>query len=180
AYRRAVLESMSRSTAHEPHVLGARMAIDDEVLVRRVLVLTHPGLEQRGALERRKAVREVVARGLARLARRQAPPAGQVEPRPRLSVPPPFRQKPLQYRGASASRREIAAVPLEDRPAHALAVDLRVTLRGLRARQRFEPSPGLLEDRQGGLFVRVVILDEPQHADRMEETLPPAPPVVLP
>src|SRR5260370_19547603 len=43
------------------------MAIDNEVLVGRILVLTDTRLEQGGALERREPKRQVVPRGLQRL-----------------------------------------------------------------------------------------------------------------
>src|SRR2546429_9770071 len=86
-----------------------------------------------------------------------------------LTIHAAGRQQSLEYRGTGATRREIAAVPLEDRPAHARAVDLRVALRGLGAAQLLEATPGLLENRQGGLFVGVVVLYQPQYADRGEQ-----------
>src|SRR5256884_7603724 len=97
-----------------------------------------------------------------------------------LTIHAAGRQQSLEYRGTGATRREIAAVPLEDRPAHARAVDLRVALRRLGTGQLLEATPGFLENRQGGLFVRFIILHEPQHADRMEEPPLPASLVFLP
>src|SRR5205814_6356401 len=46
--------------------------------------------------------------------------------------------------------------------------------------QLLEATSGLLEKRERGLFVRIVVLDEPQHADRVQEALLPASPVLLP
>src|SRR5256884_1657023 len=91
-----------------------------------------------------------------------------------LTIHAAGRQQSLEYRGTGAARREIAAVPLEDRPAHARAVDLRVAFRGLGTAQLLEATSGLLEQRQRGLLVGIVVLDEPQYADRVEETLLPA------
>jgi len=54
-YRRAVLEAMSGSSAHEPYILGARMPVYDEVAIGTVLILTYPRLEQWRSLERWKA-----------------------------------------------------------------------------------------------------------------------------
>src|SRR5438093_12221154 len=59
-----------------------------------------------------------------------------------LTIDAASREKSFEHGGTSAARWEVAAVPLEDGPAHALAVDLRIALRRLRARQLLEPSPG--------------------------------------
>src|SRR3954463_15191326 len=58
ADRRTHLETVSRSAAEQPDVRRGGMAIDDEVRIRRRLVLTHFGIKQRCACEARKPPRE--------------------------------------------------------------------------------------------------------------------------
>src|SRR5207245_2378214 len=95
-------------------------------------------------------------------------------------VRPALGEHRVEHGGAGAPGGEIAAVLLEDRPAYALAVDLRVTFRRLRPAQLLEPCPGLLENGEGGLLIGVVVLDQPEHTDRMEQVALPAPLVLLP
>ena len=61
ADHRAMLEAVARSAPDEPHVVERRMAVDDEVRVRRRLVLAGAGLEDRPVGEVREAAREVAA-----------------------------------------------------------------------------------------------------------------------
>src|SRR2546427_12416496 len=56
ANSRAVFEAVPRSAADEPGVCRLRMVVDDEVLVGRLFVLAHAGLEQGRALETREAI----------------------------------------------------------------------------------------------------------------------------
>src|SRR5207247_3262416 len=60
------------------------------------------------------------------------------------------------------------------------ALPIWVPARRLRARQLFERQAGFLEQRQGRLLVRVVALNEPEHADGMVQLPLPAPLVLLP
>src|SRR2546427_11949502 len=76
-----VLEPVARAAAHEPDVVRAGMTIDDEVLVRTLLVLAHARLEQRRAGEPRKAVPQVVARRTQPLRPRLPLPRGGTERR---------------------------------------------------------------------------------------------------
>src|SRR5207244_10938685 len=69
-----------------------------------------------------------------------------------------FGEEAVEHSGAGAARREVATIFLKDAPAHALAVDLRVTARRLRARQLFERQAGFLEQGQRRLFVRLIAL----------------------
>src|SRR5579862_5547896 len=55
AQRRSMLESVSRSSAHQPHVLKIRMPVDQKIAVRRVLVLTHARFHDRSIGQRREA-----------------------------------------------------------------------------------------------------------------------------
>ena len=70
--RRAVLEAVAGAAAEQPprRVLG--MAVEDEVRVRRQVVLADAPADDRRAGERREAVRGVVARDLLELARAAA------------------------------------------------------------------------------------------------------------
>src|SRR3989454_3013268 len=276
-----VLEPVARAAAHEPDGVGAGMTIDDEVLVRTLLVLANPRLEQRGAGEPGKAVPEVLARRAQPLRRRLSLPRGGIERRTarvvrHLKAPPPVagdpvhearavvrpdgqgllgeprvaRRRPeeedLLARGAHQiadhvgeqatepgargehvrvgaqhapvrerdaahrSRRhvprshgelailaplleeprehglarepggQVAGVTLENRPAHFLAIDLGIPPCGLRAVQLLEREPGLLEDRQRRPLVLIVVLHEPQDADRVVELALPAPLLLAP
>src|ERR1051325_10019044 len=62
ADRGPVFEAVPAPPAHEPRIRGRRVAIDDEVLVGRVLVLAHAGLDERGALQAREPKRQILAR----------------------------------------------------------------------------------------------------------------------
>src|SRR5207247_6082554 len=89
-----VLEPVARAAAHEPDVVRAGMTIDDEVLVRTLLVLAHARLEQRSAGEPRKAVAQVVARRAQPHRTRLPLPCGGIERRAahvvrHLEAPPP-------------------------------------------------------------------------------------------
>src|SRR5262245_60301868 len=46
ANRGAMLEPVTGSASRNPHVVVIRMAIDQEIAARRVLVLTHPALDE--------------------------------------------------------------------------------------------------------------------------------------
>src|SRR5688572_15905083 len=46
-YGRSMFEAVARSAAGNPYVVVAGMPIDEEVAARRVLVLTHPALDDR-------------------------------------------------------------------------------------------------------------------------------------
>src|SRR5438309_456952 len=89
-------------------------------------------------------------------------------------------EEPREHGLARKPGGEVAGVPLENRPAHLLAVDLGIAPRGLRAVQLLEREPGLLEDRQRRALVLIVLLHEPQHADRVVELALPAPLVLAP
>src|SRR5262245_30215913 len=52
---------MPRSAPRQPDVFGVGMPVEDKVRVRRVLVLAHPGLDQGGSPQCRKAEFQVVA-----------------------------------------------------------------------------------------------------------------------
>ena len=69
--RRAVLEAVPRATAEQPPRLVLGMAVEDEVRVRRQVVLADAAADHRGLREPREAVRGVVAGDLLELARRQ-------------------------------------------------------------------------------------------------------------
>src|SRR5258708_35341113 len=76
-----VLEAVSRAAAHEPGVRGVRVAVDDEVLVRRVLVLAHARFEQRRARQRGEPEAEIVPGRLEGGGRGEAVVAGGLKPR---------------------------------------------------------------------------------------------------
>src|SRR6267378_3540090 len=257
------------------------MAIDNEVLVGRILVLTDTRLEQGRALERREAKRQVVARGLQRFGPGEPVTVGRIEVRASrvvgdLEAPPLVARNPVhemrpvirpdrhgllgeaaiagrsaeeehfllrgshaipddvgkqraqprttgkhesvrterrairqRYRcelaavrlrwldgdlavvatlgakaiehcGAGTARAEIAAVPLVNRPADMLAIDLRISSRGLCTRQLLKCDLCVAQDRQGGLFVLVIAFHEPEDANAMVELASPAGFVLLP
>src|ERR1051326_6828785 len=64
----AVLEAVSRSTAHDPGIGGRGMAVDDEMLIGGLLVLAHARFDARRVLQAREPVAEVLAaRRIARV-----------------------------------------------------------------------------------------------------------------
>src|SRR6266566_2067591 len=79
---------------------------------------------------------------------------------PSESLTPRNSPAPRRAPGSTASWRY--SPPSARKPsstaAHALAVDLRVTARRLRARQLFERQAGFLEQGQRRLFVRLIAL----------------------
>src|SRR5207253_2611021 len=66
---RPVFKAVPGAAAHEPDVRRRWVTVDDEVLVGRVFVLAHPGLDQRSALQAREPKREILPRRLQRLRR---------------------------------------------------------------------------------------------------------------
>src|SRR5204863_53334 len=66
---RPVSEAVPGADAHEPDARRRWVTVDDEALVRRVFVLAHPGLDQRGALQAREPKREIRTRRLEPLRR---------------------------------------------------------------------------------------------------------------
>src|SRR5690242_2801666 len=60
-YRWTMFVAVPRAAADQQNVLQLRMTIDDKVPVRRVLVLTYPGLQEWRTCQRGKAHREISA-----------------------------------------------------------------------------------------------------------------------
>src|SRR6185503_13350358 len=79
---RAVLEAVPRAAAHEPGVRRRGVAVDDEMVVRRVLVLADARLEQRRPLQFGETVRDVIAHRLHRLRARRTVAVRRIEDRP--------------------------------------------------------------------------------------------------
>src|SRR5258705_76707 len=78
-HRWTMLETVSRAAPHQPHVPRRRMPVDDEVVVRGVLVLAHTPLEQGRPFQLREAKAQVVARRSQALIAGQALAARGVE-----------------------------------------------------------------------------------------------------
>src|SRR5690349_3004260 len=281
AHGGSVLEAVSRASAHEPRISRRRMTVDDEVLVRRVLVLAHARLEQRSVLERRKSVPEVLTSGAQRLGRGQAfaargiergparivrdlepPPLiagnaihemravvgpnrerflgeatiaarraeeedflprgphtvadhiGEQLPKPRpagedvavgdearaigechtgelaptrrlgvrreLAILTALGEEAIQHGGAGTPRGEVSALPLEDGPADAIAIDLGVALRGLPIRELLELDADILQEGQRRFLVLILALHQPQHPDPVIQLARPPSFVLLP
>src|SRR6266403_2135814 len=62
AQRGAVLEAMPRSAADNPCVRMGGMLVHDEVVVRRVLVLTYAGFDQGRVFHSRETISEILSR----------------------------------------------------------------------------------------------------------------------
>src|ERR1700674_2243297 len=56
-----MLEAVPRAPAHDPHVLHCRMAVDDEVAVRSLLVLANASFHKRRVLQGREAKAKILA-----------------------------------------------------------------------------------------------------------------------
>src|SRR2546422_10596221 len=97
-----------------------------------------------------------------------------------LAILAPLLEEPREHGLAREPGGQVAGVTLENRPAHFLAVDLGIPPRGLGAAQLLERESGLLEDRQRRPFVLIIVLHEPQHADRVVEPALPAPLLLAP
>src|SRR6266702_2296859 len=97
-----------------------------------------------------------------------------------LAILPAFGEEPLEHRSAGPARREIAAVFLEDGPAHTFIVDLRVAARDVGTGQLFERDPGIAQQGERRPLVLLFFTDQPQHADPMVELPAPAPLVLFP
>ena len=127
AHRGAVLETVAGASTYQPHVVQMWMAIEYEMFVRTVLVLTHSRLEQRSSLEAgeseldilacrrqcRGGVRSLSGRGIERLA---ATIVSDLEPTPlaswnsvedRLAVIDPNRKVGGRVAMVSGRRAEI-------------------------------------------------------------------------
>src|SRR3989449_2485178 len=91
-----------------------------------------------------------------------------------LTVFAALREKSLEHGGTRPPRGEIAAVLLQNRPADLFAIDLREAARNLGALQLLERDARVAQDRQRGLLVLVVALDEPEDADAVVQL--PVPP----
>src|SRR6266852_238971 len=61
AQRRPVLESMSGATASEPYVIKVRMAVNQEISIPGVLILTNAGFDDRRMLQRRNVLLQIDA-----------------------------------------------------------------------------------------------------------------------
>src|SRR5206468_2814373 len=61
AQRGTMLESVSRSPAQQPGIFAPRMTVNDEVVVRTVLILADTSLKQRRIFQGRKTKGDVVA-----------------------------------------------------------------------------------------------------------------------
>ena len=116
---------------------------------------------QRVAVRKAHAVELAAARRCSRLDRD-------------LAVLPARGEHRIEHRGAGDAGAEIAAVPLEDGPPDPLAIDLGIAAGRLGTRQLLEHDPRLLEERERRALVRIVVLHEPQHADRVVQPAPPA------
>src|SRR6185437_10902698 len=58
SYRGPVLESMARTTAHQPNVFEIRMAVNEKVTVPRVFILAHPRFQNWGVGKARDMLAE--------------------------------------------------------------------------------------------------------------------------
>ena len=56
-----MLEPVTRASSQQPDIFVSRMAVDDEVIVRTVLILADARLQQRRVFQRGKAERDIVA-----------------------------------------------------------------------------------------------------------------------
>ena len=60
AQRRTMFEAVARASAQQPDIIVSGMAVDDEVIVRGILILTNPRLEQRSIFQRGKPEGDVL------------------------------------------------------------------------------------------------------------------------
>src|SRR5256886_1260591 len=97
-----------------------------------------------------------------------------------LAIFPACSEHGVDDRGAGDASGQVAPVPLEDGPAHPLATDLRVAARRLSAGQLLEDDARFLEERECRALVRIVVLHEPENADRVVQLAAPAALVRLP
>ena len=159
-----------RCTEEKHFLLREPHAIPDDIRKQRA---------QPGAAREHEAIRSE-RRSIRQCYRRELAAVGLRWPDRDLAVITACGAKAVEDRHAGAARREIAAVAFENRPADALAIDLRIATRGLRSGQLLEVHLRIAQNREGGLFVLVVAFDEPENADAMIKLAPPAGFVLLP
>ncbi len=65
AQRRTMLEAVAGASAQQPNIFVPGMAIDDEIVVRAVLILADARLQQRRIFQRGKAEGDIVSADLS-------------------------------------------------------------------------------------------------------------------
>src|SRR5207237_6890704 len=132
-----------RRTEEKHFLLRGPHAIPDDIRKQRA---------QPGTARENESIR-TECRPIRQCDRRELAAGGLRWPDRDLAVITTFGAKPIENRRARATRREITAVSFENRPADALAIDLRIATRGLRSCQLLEVHLRVAQDREGGLFV---------------------------
>src|SRR5712664_1025851 len=179
---RAMVPPDGQRLLGEAPIAGGRPEKED-LLARRLHALTDGIGEQRsqpGAAGKHEAIsrqrRAIRQRHRGELARSWLHRGLHGE----LPVFPALGEKSLEHSSTRPPGGEIAAVLLQNRPANLFAIDLREAAGDLGALQLLEPHARVAQDRQRGLLVLVVALDEPEDADTVVQLPVPSRLVLFP